>query len=127
MAPDAEGVTLYFGSDLADATVEAAFTTWANDPAGPAQADASFGECERTPIDPILEQLTGAVGLDPAAALGLELGNNLQPVSPSRPCARRPSRGAPCSPPPATTARPARSSPFPASGQATASSTSWSP
>ncbi len=81
MAPDASGLTLYFGANLVDATVEALFTTWANDPAGPAQADASFGECERTPLDPILEQLPGNVSQNPNPAAGIALGNNLEPVA----------------------------------------------
>ncbi|MDQ6617055.1 MAG: S53 family peptidase [Actinomycetota bacterium] len=81
MAPDAKGLTLYFGSTLVDATVEAMFTTWANDPAGPAQADASFGECERTPLDPTLEQLPGNISQNPAGTAGIALGNNLEPVA----------------------------------------------
>ena len=81
MAPDSAGLTLYSGASLVDAAVEAMFTTWANDPAGPAQASASFGECERTPLDPILEQLPGNVSQDPNGTLGVALGNNLQPVA----------------------------------------------
>jgi pseudomonalisin len=81
MAPDASGLTLYFGADLVDATVEEMLTTWANDADGPAQANASFGECERTPLDPLLLQLPGDVSQDPSATLGLALGNNLQPVA----------------------------------------------
>jgi pseudomonalisin len=81
MAPDASGLTLYFGSNLVDATVESLFTTWANDPAGPAQANASFGECERTPLDPILLQLPGNISQDPTGTVGIALGNNLEPVA----------------------------------------------
>ncbi|MDQ1377779.1 MAG: kumamolisin [Acidimicrobiaceae bacterium] len=81
MAPDAGGLTLYFGSNLVDATVESLFTTWANDPAGPAQANASFGECERTPLDPILLQLPGNISQDPTGTVGIALGNNLEPVA----------------------------------------------
>lgn len=81
MAPDASGLTLYFGSDLVDANVEAMFSSWASDPAGPAQADASFGECERTPLDPLLLSLPGDISQDPTATFGLALGNNLQPVA----------------------------------------------
>jgi pseudomonalisin len=81
MAPDLSGLTLYFGSNLVDATVEDMFTAWANDPDGPAQANASFGECERTPLDPVVLQLPGDVSQDPNATFGLALGNNLQPVS----------------------------------------------
>lgn len=81
MAPDAAGLTLYFGASLVDATVEAMFVTWANDPAGPAQADASFGECERTPLDPVLETLPGNISQDPSGTVGLAMGNNLEPVA----------------------------------------------
>lgn len=81
MAPDLSGLTLYFGSSLVDATVEEMFTTWANDPDGPAQANASFGECERTPLDPLLLQLPGNVNQDPSVTAGLALGNNLQPAA----------------------------------------------
>lgn len=81
MAPQAKGLTLYFGSSLVDATVESLLTTWVNDPNGPAQANASFGECERTPLDPIIEQLPGDISQDPTATIGLALGNNLEPVA----------------------------------------------
>jgi pseudomonalisin len=81
MAPDLSGLTLYFGANLVDATVEAMFESWANDPDGPAQANASFGECERTPLDPLFLTLPGDVSQDPTATFGLALGNNLQPVA----------------------------------------------
>jgi subtilase family serine protease len=81
MAPDVRGLTLYFGDNLVDATVENLLTTWVNDPNGPAQANASFGECERTPLDPVFLGLPGDVSQDPNATLGLTLGNNLEPVA----------------------------------------------
>ena len=81
MAPDIRGLTLYFGDNLVDATVENLLATWVNDPNGPAQANASFGECERTPLDPVLLGLPGDVSQDPNATLGLTLGNNLEPVA----------------------------------------------
>jgi pseudomonalisin len=81
MAPDVGGLTLYFGDNLVDATVENLLTTWANDPNGPAQANASFGECERTPLDPVFLGLPGDVSQDPTATLGIALGNNLEPVA----------------------------------------------
>lgn len=81
MAPDSARLTLYSGASLVDAAVEAMFATWANDPAGAAQASASFGECERTPLDPVLEQLPGDISQDPNGTLGVVLGNNLQPVA----------------------------------------------
>jgi len=81
MAPDVGGVTLYFGDTLIDATVANLLTTWANDPHGPAQANASFGECERTPLDPVFLGLPGDVSQSPTATAGLALGNNLEPVA----------------------------------------------
>jgi pseudomonalisin len=81
MAPDIAGLTLYFGDNLVDATVENLFSTWVNDPNGPAQANASFGECERTPLDPVLLGLPGDISQDPTATVGIALGNNLQPVA----------------------------------------------
>ncbi len=81
MAPDVAGLTLYFGDSLVDATVENLLTTWVNDPNGPAQANASFGECERTPLDPVFLGLPGDISQDPNATFGLALGNNLQPVA----------------------------------------------
>lgn len=50
MAPDVQGETLYFGSDLTDASVLNVFSTWASDPNGPLQANASYGECEEDPV-----------------------------------------------------------------------------
>jgi len=81
MAPDVSGLTLYFGDSLVDATVENLLTTWVNDPQGPAQADASFGECERTPLDPVFLSLPGDISQDPNATFGITLGNNLEPVA----------------------------------------------
>jgi pseudomonalisin len=37
---------LYFGEDLSDASINATYAKWANDPDGPHQMNASFGECE---------------------------------------------------------------------------------
>ncbi len=54
MAPDAEREVLYFGKDLSDASVLGAFSTWVNDPDGPLQANASFGECEENPLGDLL-------------------------------------------------------------------------
>ena len=81
MAPDLSGLTLYFASDLIDARVQGLLSRWVNDPAGPAQANASFGECERTVLDPTLEQLPGNVSQDPNGTAGVALGNNLEPVA----------------------------------------------
>lgn len=50
MAPDVLGETLYFGHDLSDQSVLDVFNTWADDPNGPLQANASYGECEENPL-----------------------------------------------------------------------------
>jgi subtilase family serine protease len=75
MAPQASGMTLYFGSSLSDADVLKMFQQWTDDANGPMQANASFGECETNPTNPI----TGG----PLSTLPLPvmegLGNNLQP------------------------------------------------
>ncbi len=75
MAPQADGMTLYFGQDLSDADVLKIIQQWTDDANGPLQANASFGECETNPTNPI----TGG----PLSTLPLPvmegLGNNLQP------------------------------------------------
>lgn len=50
MSPNVQGETLYFGKDLTDQSVLNVFNTWANDPNGPLQASASYGECEENPV-----------------------------------------------------------------------------
>jgi subtilase family serine protease len=81
MAPDVAELKLYFGATLVDADVANTFSAWANDPNGPAQADASFGECERSPLDPLFLALAPIdISQNPKANLGLALGNNLEPV-----------------------------------------------
>jgi subtilase family serine protease len=79
MAPQADGMTLYFGQDLSDADVLKMFQQWTDDANGPMQANASFGECENNPTNPI----TGG----PLSTLPLPvmegLGNNLQPQAES--------------------------------------------
>lgn len=73
MAPDADRLTLYFGSDLSDADVDAVFSTYADDPHAPLQASASYGECETVPVvsaaaspvvnDPTVSTLPVGVGI----------------------------------------------------------------
>jgi subtilase family serine protease len=46
MAPDVSKLVLYFGKDLSDAAINGTYAKWADDPHGPLQANASFGECE---------------------------------------------------------------------------------
>jgi hypothetical protein len=77
MAPLVKREDLYFGSTLADADVLAAFSLWASDPDAPRQADASFGECEANPLNPV----TGNPAANPPGNFGQGLGNNLEPVA----------------------------------------------
>lgn len=49
VAPDIQQLDLYFASSLSDQSVENEFSVWADDPTGPLQANASFGECEYNP------------------------------------------------------------------------------
>jgi subtilase family serine protease len=74
VAPDALGVKLYFGDSLFDASVESMFTSWVDDPNGPPQANASFGECETNPTNPV----TGPLAQLP---YGVGLGDDLEPVA----------------------------------------------
>ncbi|HUE59422.1 MAG TPA: protease pro-enzyme activation domain-containing protein, partial [Acidimicrobiales bacterium] len=74
MAPDALGLDLYFANSLFDASVESLFTSWVSDPAGPSQANASFGECETNVTNPV----TGPLAQMP---YGVGLGDELEPVA----------------------------------------------
>ena len=55
VAPDVKKVHLYFAEHLIDPDVESDFVKWIDDPTGPKQANASFGECETTPANATLE------------------------------------------------------------------------
>jgi subtilase family serine protease len=50
MAPEALSEKLYFAQSLSDASVLDDFEAWVEDPNGPLQASASFGECEENPV-----------------------------------------------------------------------------
>jgi pseudomonalisin len=50
MSPDVLSEVLYFGHDLSDESVLNVFNRWADDPKGPLQANASYGECEENPV-----------------------------------------------------------------------------
>ncbi|HWB66441.1 MAG TPA: S53 family peptidase [Mycobacteriales bacterium] len=76
MAPLVKQLRLYFASDLSDAGVTAAFARWINDPHGPKQANASFGECESDPLNPIL----GSPAANPPLPIQQGLGDNLEPA-----------------------------------------------
>jgi subtilase family serine protease len=84
MAPLARQLDLYFTSSLADADVATDFSSWVSDVNGPRQANASFGECETGPLNPIISNpALDPVNPDqnPKAQYGTELGDNLQPVA----------------------------------------------
>jgi len=55
MAPDVHAVHLYFSQHLIDPDAEASIAAWVDDPSGPKQANASWGECETTPANATLE------------------------------------------------------------------------
>ena len=50
MAPDADGLHLYFGVNGQDPDILAAFTGWNQDAGGPRQGSASFAGCEASPL-----------------------------------------------------------------------------
>jgi pseudomonalisin len=55
VAPDVKKVHLYFSEHLVDPDAEADIVKWVDDPSGPKQANASWGECETTPANATLE------------------------------------------------------------------------
>ena len=71
MAPDVSRLDFYFAKTLFDADIFQDFNTWANDANGPRQMNASFGECEANPTNPV----TGPLAQQP---YGTELGDELQ-------------------------------------------------
>ena len=73
MAPDASGLTLYFGSDLSDADVQRVFSQFTDDADGPKQASASYGECETIPV---VSPIAGVPLLEPSLPVAQGLGNN---------------------------------------------------
>ncbi len=73
MSPDASQLDYYFAKSLYDADVFADFDDWANDPNGPREMNASFGECEENPTNP----LTGPLAQQP---YGTEFGDELEAV-----------------------------------------------
>lgn len=74
MAPQASALYLYFGQDLSDASITHSFSGWVDDPSGPLQASASFGECETVPV---VSALAGQALLNPSLPVGQGLGNNV--------------------------------------------------
>ena len=84
MAPDVKQVHLYFAEHLIDPDAEADFAKWVDDPNGPKQANASFGECETTPANATLESTIPAQfnnNEDQNALYGTGAPNALEPVA----------------------------------------------
>ncbi|HET6793909.1 MAG TPA: S53 family peptidase [Acidimicrobiales bacterium] len=73
MAPHAAALDLYFAKSLYDADILNSFAYWAEDPNGPTQMNASFGECETSPANPVLGPLA-------QVPFGTEFGDELEPV-----------------------------------------------
>ncbi len=84
VAPDVKKVHLYFSEHLIDPDVEADFVKWIDDPAGPKQANASFGECETTPANATLESTIPPQfnnNVDQNALYGTGAPDALEPVA----------------------------------------------
>ena len=73
VAPGLYNVDLYFADSLYDASVQSLFTQWVKDNVDK-QANASFGECETNPTNPV----TGPLAQMP---YGSELGDDLEPAA----------------------------------------------
>lgn len=73
MAPDVDSLKLYFGADLSDADVNKVFSQFTDDPNGPMQASASYGECETVPV---ISSIVGQALSNPSLPISLGLGNN---------------------------------------------------
>ena len=73
MSPDASRLDFYFAKSLFDADIFKDFDYWANDANGPRQMNASFGECEENPTNPV----TGPLAQTP---YGTEVGDELEAV-----------------------------------------------
>jgi pseudomonalisin/xanthomonalisin len=74
MSPLASRLKFYAATDLYDAEIFQDFDYWANDPDGPNEMNASFGECEEGPTNPV----TGPLAQTP---YGTELGDELEAVA----------------------------------------------
>ncbi|MGI8491865.1 MAG: S53 family peptidase [Acidimicrobiales bacterium] len=81
MAPQLSGLKMYFATDLSDASVAGLFSAWEADPAAPLQANASFGECEATPVNGTTDVLLNPINsLLAGLQAGIGLQNDLQAV-----------------------------------------------
>jgi subtilase family serine protease len=74
MAPDASELKFYFAKTLYDMDIAQDFNVWANDPNGPEEMNASFGECEQDPANPALGPLA-------QYPYGTEFGDELEAVA----------------------------------------------
>ncbi len=74
MAPDAKQLDFYFAKSFYDQDTENLFSYWANDANGPREMNASFGECEGNPLNPVT-QPTGTL------PIGLAYGYSLETVT----------------------------------------------
>jgi hypothetical protein len=72
MSPDVSRLVFYFGTSLSDADVENMFAHWADDPNGPLQANASFGECEENPVGNALASTPAAYSAGEAFTIATE-------------------------------------------------------
>ncbi len=84
VAPDVKKVHLYFAQHLVDPDVESDFVKWVDDPSGPKQANASFGECETTPANATLESTIPPQfnnNVDQNAMYGTGAPDALEPVA----------------------------------------------
>jgi hypothetical protein len=71
MSPDAKQLDFFTSKSIDDADIAASFSYWANDQNGPKEMNASFGECEANPTNPV----TGPLSQLP---YGTELGDELE-------------------------------------------------
>ncbi len=70
-APKLSQLDMYFASTQNDADTAIMFADWANDPNGPKQMDASFGECEADPTSSLHLPLS-------SLPVGVSIGNQMQ-------------------------------------------------
>lgn len=76
MSPNAAALDLYFAKSLYDQDILNDFAYWAEDVNGPLQMNASFGECETNPANPVFGPLA-------QVPFGTEFGDELEPVGDS--------------------------------------------
>jgi pseudomonalisin len=72
MAPDVKQLSFYFAKNFLDADILNEFNYWAGDANGPRQMNASFGECEGNPLDPVTEPVEANLPIGIAEGYSLE-------------------------------------------------------